>query len=571
LDGYTPYPLYSSINDHPFFPVEQQMNLRAGFSLVLIVLATSSFAQTADQTKVQTTGIVTVPNATQSEIVSASQAERAAVYATPPTLTLIPHSPQAHPGDVWLRSTDDGLHVWVRVQADGEFQLPQQKSEMLSSDHMEVWLATSADVTMPAIGWGNHGGTTTLDSPKDCEDEFHTSNDGIAVRNCERWYSEQLQYRQYLKRLFVRQWLIANSKLSNDSHSFEDFASTAYSALGANLYREDLPASLQPKPDDGFVANIWPETRQETRRHAAGQAYAYGHQTGYNVHLFIPYTAFPPAQQLKLQDLYLMVDVFRSAPADRKMGDYSTTSPARQWGKPSTFNHLRLASPRKFQITPCRDEPRQTDLYDKSYASWFFPAQSSKDTYLSSTFALINPANGYMYNPAGVSPEVAQSTYFWRQLANGVAVCGPHLAWSDGTTIKRTKFSIDAKYFEAKTLPDGWSLLRSGPFTSTHSRFGSGECGACEIMGFNLFAVSPQGDITSALDIAQDLSGENGQPQGADLAIDPDWKRITLYREFEAWTSISYCLEGHAYKQCGKSKLAKVPEPANFKEFREND
>jgi hypothetical protein len=25
LDGYTPYPLYSSINHRPFFPVEQQM------------------------------------------------------------------------------------------------------------------------------------------------------------------------------------------------------------------------------------------------------------------------------------------------------------------------------------------------------------------------------------------------------------------------------------------------------------------------------------------------------------------------------------------------------------------
>ena len=185
-----------------------------------------------------------------------------------------------------------------------------------------------------------------------------------------------------------------------------------------------------------------------------------------------------------------------------------------------------------------------------------------------------------MYAPAGVSPEVTQRTYFWKELPNGAHVCGPDLAWRRGDTIKRTKFSIEEKYFETKTLPDGWSLLRSGPFTTTHSVFGSGQCGSCEIFGFNLFAISPQGEITSALNIDQDLSGMDGSPQAADLAIAPDWKRITLYRDYESneendskpnWTSTTYCLEAHAYHQCGASKQARPPEPANFKELREDN
>ena len=175
-----------------------------------------------------------------------------------------------------------------------------------------------------------------------------------------------------------------------------------------------------------------------------------------------------------------------------------------------------------------------------------------------------------MYEPARVSPETNQLTYFWKQLTNGASVCGPNLAWRHGESIKRTKFVVDGKYFEAKTLPDGWSLIRSGPFTTTHSSFGSGQCGSCQIMGFDLFAVSPHGDITSALNIDQDLSGMGGSPQAADLTIAPDWKRILLYMEFEddqqndpetIWTSTTYCLEGHTYQQCGTSKHAKAPIP----------
>jgi hypothetical protein len=51
-----------------------------------------------------------------------------------------------------------------------------------------------------------------------------------------------------------------------------------------------------------------------------------------------------------------MVDVFSSATDGHKTGDYSSTSALRQWGKPATFNHLRLAAPRTFSVTPCDAE-----------------------------------------------------------------------------------------------------------------------------------------------------------------------------------------------------------------------
>lgn len=550
------------------------------FSLVLMV-AIGSPMQAGAQTQAQIASVATVAGASTAEI-SKAQLEMWAsppqgIFATPPTLALIPHSPQAHPGDIWLRSTDDGLHIWGRVQADQEgFHWPQQKSEMLAGDHIEVWLAASPDVPMPPIGWGSQFGKTELKGREDCMSDAGFGVDSDAgKKKCERWYDEQVQYRRDLQRLFVRQWLISGNGVGypQQSHFFEDYASTAYAGLGANFFHELLPNLLQPKSDDGPMVDIGAEGRRDTKQLADGRSYHDFHQTGYRFHVFIPYSAFPPTQQLQLSDLYLMVDVFGSAADGRKMGEYSSTSAKRQWGKPATFNHIRLASPRTFSISPCENKLVQSDLYGDEHLSWFFPTKPGKDATLQSTFALINPAGGYMYEAAGVSPEAARAKYFWKELANGATICGPNLGWHKGDISTHSEFSVKEKYFEAKVLPDGWTLIRSGPDTWTLSQFGSGQCGSCPVMGFNLYAVSPKGEISSALKIEKDLSGQGGLPGNADLAIDPDWKRITLYLTFDDYeandpkprsTSTTYCLEGHAYKQCGKSEHANPPEPANF-------
>src|ERR1700689_5344685 len=74
------------------------------------------------------------------------------IYTLPPTMLLIPTAPGAHPGKVWVRSSDEGLNIWGRVQVDDDdLHWPKQKSEMLSSDHIELWLSASPEVEMPAI------------------------------------------------------------------------------------------------------------------------------------------------------------------------------------------------------------------------------------------------------------------------------------------------------------------------------------------------------------------------------------------------------------------------------------
>ena len=535
-----------------------------GVLLLVFAFASSVLAQSQNEE------VIHVAPIAPAEVNRAFQGQE--IYSAPPTLPLIPNSPQAHHGNVWLRTTEDGLHIWGKVDRDDqEIRWAQQKSEILSSDHVEVWLAAATEVAMPAIGWGNQFGMDYLKSQEDCADvtDSHTGDKASGRRNCERWYEEQRGYTQQLRRLFVRQWLITGNW---PTHCFEEFASSAYDSLTASLFPEDVPKLLKPESGDPLKAEIAIDFTPETRKTQAGE-YRYNRPTGYHFHVFIPYTAFPPAQQLKLSDLYVMVDVFGSAGEGQKQGAYSTTAPKRQWGTPETFNHVRLDEPRTFAVTPCGYELEQKDLYNESYSAWFFPSLP-KNNDLHSTFALINPEEGYLYDPGGMSPSIWPAEYFWKPLKNGATVCGPSLAWRKDGNIRRTEFNVDEQHFATKTLADGWTLVRSGPSTSPLSTFGSGSCGSCPVLDFAIYAISPNGKITKALDLNEQLTGPPNAPNGADMTIAEDWSHIMLYlageEEYGAsgWKSVMHCLNGHAYKQCGEAKNAQPPDPPHYQELR---
>jgi hypothetical protein len=155
-------------------------------------------------------------------------------------------------------------------------------------------------------------------------------------------------------------------------------------------------------------------------------------------------------------------------------------------------------------------------------------------------------------------------------------VCGPQLAWAKGELARSSKFHVEKQYFTTKALPDGWTLVRTGPDVTTLSPFGSGQCGACPVVDFHVYAISPTGDITPALDIHDDFTGAPNGPDNGDFAIAPDWSRITFYEQAESsddassgqdahWSATSYCLQGHQYAKCGEEKNAKPPNPPNFK------
>ena|SRR5215472_11930967 len=81
--------------------------MKTVFSFLLLVIAIDPAARTCGQTE----SLVNVPSISEEDLTGASQS----IYASPPSLTLIPHTAQAHTGKIWLRSAANGLHVWGKI------------------------------------------------------------------------------------------------------------------------------------------------------------------------------------------------------------------------------------------------------------------------------------------------------------------------------------------------------------------------------------------------------------------------------------------------------------------------
>lgn len=503
-------------------------------------------------------------------VIAVPEGEPDDVTTLPATMELTPKAAGARAGKIWVRSTDEGLHVWGKVQVnDGDLQWPKEKSEMLASDHVEIWLSASAKVEMPPIGYGNQFGENDLRSVADCAS---TDADGGAggppgadTKTCERWYGAQVEYRKQFERLFTRQWLTAGPGAMGQVPVFEDFANSAWANLNKGIFENALPKALEPRGREGVVSDFEEDFgKNEGNR---------GVPADYRFHFFVPWSAFPPTQELNLKDLWLMVDVFGAAPEGKKMGPLSTTSPDRVWGRPSSFNHLALDAPRKHEISPCQAPGEEQDMYGKPHAVWYFPMNGKEPLELSKVYDIENPAGGYMYAPDGVSPIFKEDDHFWKTAPDGAIVCGPELGWRKSGVAKASTFPVEQQYFEAKALSDGWLLVRTGPDMSTLSAFGSGQCGACPVVNFRIYTISPKGEMTSALDINDVFSGGAGEASDGDFAVVPDWKKITFYESFdnaageenESWKATSYCLQDHTYAKCGEDKNAKPPDPPNFK------
>jgi hypothetical protein len=74
---------------------------------------------------------------------------------------------------------------------------------------------------------------------------------------------------------------------------------------------------------------------------------------------------------------------------------------------------------------------------------------------LGTVYDLENPAGGYMYDPAGVSPIFKATEHFWKIQPDGAAVCGPKLEYRKGDVMKSSQFYVAKDYFATKPLAAG--------------------------------------------------------------------------------------------------------------------
>ena len=505
------------------------------------------------------------------------------LFSEPPDITLVPRGQGARHGHLWIRTWPDGLIIAGKVDG-GPPGFPYTKDQIMSRDHVEVWLTGAPDVDLPKIGWGNQHEDVTLDKgAESCADWVKTDPQANSrvnfdpLKACQEWAATQVRYRPYFQRLFARQWLMT------PDFTIEAFATPAFEEI--QRWFGGLPEVMKPKQNPNMG-------RADTRLHPE--------PTGYSFQVLIPRVAFPPLPASNVRKLYLLVDVFNAAPVGKKMGAYSTSSPARVWGKPITFNRLRLDPPTLFSVTPCNlpltGKDKEADKPRQDQPAWLVPDPNPSHPFVSDTFIVVNDSAGYRYEPEGLSPTVRVTHHFWKNVGKEEWVCGPEMTYFKEGRSHGASTTIGEDGFDAKRLPDGTLLVKEGP-RAQYSEFGSGECGGCPMSVLRIFDVGKDLNPYWALDIGDGVGGAGHPIVSEDFSVSPDWSRITKYqltnslmvrgfgfydREYNGtgWSSTTWCLQksppgeaggGYEYQICDVKQNVKPPNPPLVKKLRMGD
>ena len=258
------------------------------------------------------------------------------------------------------------------------------------------------------------------------------------------------------------------------------------------------------------------------------------------------------------------------------MGTFSTSSPARVWGNPGTFNRVHFNPPRVFRMTPC-DLPLQgTDIYGNVRDAWFMPQAKQEGEYESDAFLIVNSAAGYRYQPEGLSPVIRPVHDFWISVSPGEWICGPQLTHKKDNLRVAFKQRIAEEGLAAHRLPNGDLLVKEGPLVG-YSEFGSGQCSTCPWTDLTIYHLTSDNKINEALKLGDVIAGLGPGPQAQDFAISPDWSQIAQYDQDSdnekgnpgSWSSTTYCLKDSHYEECGKKNAVVPPNPPNLKELRQ--
>jgi len=444
-------------------------------------------------------------------------------------LTLRAAVPGGPSGRVWFTTSDRGLVVTGAVDGPAPAFAPAgaDVATLLAADHVEVWLAGPNDAQLPPLGWGNQFGEQ---GPDACDERDV----------CRAWADRQRPHRAAVAKQLVRQWVASGGA------AVEAYATPARGAL------LDPFAAFAP--------------RGGVRMKAVAAAGA----RGWTFQVEVPWTALPPLDVLEVAELRVLVDVFARAPAGARQGAFASTSAARRWGVPATFNRVRLARPRVYRVSPCDDPLGGADVYGKEHRAWYVPEERD----FQSSFLIVNSAVGYQYEPSEPSPILQPIPRFWREVEPGTTLCGPELSIRRGDGVHRLKLPVRAQGLALRRLPGGAMLVKSGPEVREASYFGSGTCGSCPRALFDVIHVDRAFRATRAFAIELVHPGSEEQ----DLALAPDWSRVTLFRR-EApealhgpqppWTAEDHCLRGTRYVACGVRTGARPPDPPNVPELRE--
>ena len=471
------------------------------------------------------------------------------------SFSLDKHDPSARSGDISISEDDTGMLISGAIDGSKPIWPENASSDMSTHDHIDLWISDGTDARFPPIGWGNQFGNPTLDSANDCD---LNAKDGLDnplsdPAKCKIWFADQVKFRDQFKKLFYRQWHIA------PNISREDYASPAFDSLPG--YVQEELAML--KPNGSPTISI---TDDPTGKHA------------YTFTIKIPWNILPPIQSLNMNKLNMLVDIFSPSTDNGQSEHYSSISDSAATNDSRAFKMVALPKPKQYSITSCKYKLSDNgDFSAPSFSDravpYIFPSDNQN---IDTDFMVDNMIHGYQYNPdaSSTSPTAYSLGYFEKEIGAGDSICGPKLAYRNGSNIIYSDTIATSSSIEAKRISDDGVLVKSGPF-SFSSYYGSGQCGACTRGKFTIVYFDLKNSTTTTAFSFETVFDSND----VDFDIAKDWMKITEYdydqpigdkEPFDyknyVWSSTDYCFNGktHTYDQCGHMDKASPPSPRNF-------
>jgi hypothetical protein len=385
-------------------------------------------------------------------------------------------SPQDLSAQVWLAVGPEGLAVAGEVR-DDKLQL-STKLEHVNHDHVEVWLALPQP-EMPPLAFANQFGEHPVPTAEACE-----NNEAIVEgtpADCRKWWKKQVEHRKQLVRPFTAQ----------------------YGLMSGSLVRFG---------QKGTVGSVRYEPMQG----------------GYRFEALIPASAFPRSAEAPLRNLKVLVDLIDNDEGKGKLETFLSSSKGRKFGDPSTFHAVTLTKPLRFGAWP--------DLFERILKA----NESSSYQPGPNTNALevwLNPTVGYQYTPGAMSPKVVNIDLSQVEpqaelgdievisLPAQVDMTGALEYW---TVSHRAKKLLDAQKSGTRVMlhtkrPPGLHILRVTE--GTQSPLGTGACGSCPMLSFQLVKMDAQGRFSEP----EELEGTHSQGQEIEWEVNPDLSRIEAF------------------------------------------
>lgn len=385
-------------------------------------------------------------------------------------------SPQDLSAQVWVAIGLEGLAVAGEVR-DDRVQL-STKPEQVNNDHVEVWLALPQP-KMPPIAFVNQFGEHEVPTLAACDNNEAITNGTPA--DCRKWWKKQVDRRKQLTAPFT----------------------TQYGLLSGSMVRfgqKGKVGSIRYEPMPG----------------------------GYRFEALIPSSAFPRSGEAPLRNVKVLVDLIDGDEGKGKLETVLSSSKNRRVGDPSTFNAVTLTKPLRFGAWP--------DLLERVVkANERTSYQPAPDIETIETW--VNPARGYQFAPKEPSPDVVGVDMSMESpqgnLGDIEIVTMPAQVDATGAidtwmVSRRGKTLLDAQNINEDTLrltprAPGLAILRV--YEGKRSSLGTGACGSCPMIGFNLVKMDAQGHFSAP----EEMEGTESEGAELEWAATPDLSRIEAF------------------------------------------